>query len=271
MRIDAEGDTLRLGGKSLQLHRLREIFDDVPPFFTVEFDSFDEVRDPRIEEQLIDYCISHGFDLVAVRSSASCEDALETSFAGMFKTVLNVRPPSLADAIGEVLDSVHSKRVVEYCQAHNLDPNQISMSVIIQKMIRSRVSGVCFTRIDENPNSLMIEACYGLGEGLVSGMITPDTYIVDRESLEIVKETIGYQKVYLPPPQHGKKNGGYQEVPFHRRNSKKVIHSEIKIIAEKALKAERHLDFLAADVEWAIEGDLVFVLQARPYTGFRKK
>lgn len=267
MRIDTEEDTLSLGGKSSQLHRLREICADVPPFFTVEFDSSNEVRDPHTQKKLVEYCVSRGFDLVAVRSSASCEDAPETSFAGMFKTILNVRPPRLADAISEVLHSVHNKRVIEYCKAHDLDPKKISMSVIIQKMVRSRVSGVCFTRIDENPDALMIEACYGLGESLVSGKITPDTYIVDRESLQIIKETIGYQKIYLPAPQRNEKTS-YQEIPFHKRNSRKISHSEIRNIAEKSLKAERHLNLLAADIEWAIENDVVYILQARPYTGY---
>ena len=205
---------------------------------------------------------------MAVRSSAGCEDSSQASFAGMFKTVLGVRPSGIADAVVEVLESVYNKRVADYCESQGIVQDSISMAVIVQKMINSRVSGVCFTRLQNGSNHLLIEACYGLGEALVSGEITPDAYIVNRDSLSIIKESIGYQKVMRR--WDGEKLA-LESMPFHKRNAKKLTYGQVGDVARTCLLIEERLGFCAADIEWAFEGDMLYVLQARPYTGFAEK
>jgi len=266
MRINPIPTLSRIGGKAYQLCRLKQLC-NVPSFFVIAFEDPKESLDPTNQRAIIEQCRNQKFDLMAVRSSASCEDSPQTSFAGMFKTVLGVRPPELIDAVSEVLNSVFNKRVADYCEAQSLDPKKIKMTVIVQKMIHSRVSGVCFTRLQNDTNSLIIEACYGLGEALVSGKINPDSYIIDRNSLSVIKESIGYQKVMLKISEDNRKPI-YEEVPFYKRNSKKLIYNECKGIAKTCLLIEGHLNFCVADVEWAFEDNVLYILQARPYTGF---
>ncbi len=267
MRINPKLTLSEWGGKAYQLYRLLQHF-DVPPFFVVSFEEPLEITKSEAQKAIIKECEARNFDLMSVRSSAVCEDSPKTSFAGMFKTVLCVKRSKIIEAISEVLNSVLNERVAEYCETQGIDHKNIKMSVIIQKMISSRVSGVCFTRLQTESGILIIEACYGLGEALVSGRITPDTYKVDRNSLKVFEETIGYQSFALQVPKDDSVEPISVEIPFHKRNAKKLTEQEIIEIAETGLLVEEHLDFSAADIEWAYEADILFVLQARPYTGF---
>jgi len=256
--------TLReVGGKAYQLFKLKR-FCDVPPFYVISFEDSQEIQDPEVQRVILKHAQPQGFDLMAVRSSASCEDSPGASFAGMFETVLSVRRSELIDAIKKVLGSVHSKRVADYCQTRGIDHEKIRMAVIIQRMVRSRVSGVCLTRMQKGTNSLIIEACYGLGEALVSGKVTPDSYVLDRSTLTIEKESIGYQKLMLNLPPNRVGQPVYEPVPFHRRNARKLSDGEIRKVATTSLEIEKRLAFEAADIEWAFEGEALYVLQARP-------
>ena len=244
-------------------------FFDVPAFFVISFDNPDEILDPRNQESIVQQCQNQNLEIVAVRSSANIEDSDQTSFAGMFNTVLNVPSSEVISAILEVLDSTRNKRLFQYCETHEIEMNRIQMNVIVQKMIRSRVSGVCFTRTQNNSDQLVIEACYGLGEALVSGKLTPDLYIIERNSLNLKGTSIAYQKVELHIAEKKFGPPRYIEIPFHKRNAKKLTLDEIKEVAKKSLLIEEHLGFIAADIEWTFEGKNLYILQARPYTGFK--
>jgi pyruvate,water dikinase len=238
----------------------------VPPFFVIAFKKPQEIYDIQNQNLIMEQCRDQKFDLMAVRSSATCEDSPQASFAGMFKTVLGARPPELIGAITEVLNSVSSKRVVDYCEAQGLVQNKIQMAVIVQKMINSRVSGVCFTQLQNDGKLVLVEACYGLGEVIVSGKVTPDSYVVDRDNLSVIRESIGYQKLTLTIRRDSEKPA-YEEIPFHKRNARKLTYNEVKAITKVCLSIEEHLRFGPADVEWALEGETLYILQARPYTG----
>lgn len=251
-----------VGGKGFQLTKLKEIC-HVPEFFLLSFENSLEIDELQIQDQILTYFDANGFDNVAVRSSATLEDSTSASFAGMFETVLNVERDNLIDAIRTVLESIKDIRVKEYCRLNNLDYVSLKMCVVVQKMVKSRVSGVCFTRESRDTNIMVLEACYGLGEALVGGLITPDTYHVERKSLEIVSQNVGYQKVMyddsckdVPIP-----------VPFHRRNAKKLTDKEIEAVTHTALKIESKLGYYAADIEWAYEKDSLMLLQVRPFLG----
>jgi pyruvate,water dikinase len=267
MQINPESELSRIGGKAYYLCQLKK-WCNVPPFFIVVFEDPQEILDPKKQRMILEYCRNQELNLMAVRSSASCEDSLQASFAGMFETVLCVQPPELIQAISIVLNSVSGKRVADYCEAQGIPRNKIRMAVIIQKMLHSRISGVCFTRLQNQANFLILEACYGLGEALVSGKVTPDSYIIDRRTMSVIGENTGYQKIM---PTLADNNGWklvYEEIPFHRRNSRKLSYDDVKNIARTCMKVESHLHFDAADIEWALEEDNLYMLQARPYTGF---
>ena len=259
MQINPEVNLPNLGGKAYQLNLLIDIC-TVPEFFTVCVESINEIDNIDNQELILKYFLDKGFDKVSVRSSATVEDSTENSFAGMFDTILNVDKNNLICSIKEVLISAKSDRVKEYCRINDIEFDDIKMNVIIQKMVNSRVSGVCFSKTKESETLMLMEACLGLGEGLVSGTVTPDTYFVKRNDGEIEKQIIGYQKTML-------KNLKYEEVPFHKRNAKKLTNDEIKELAKTILKIEKDLNYKAVDIEWAFENDKLYILQARPFTG----
>ena len=258
MMINPKVTCDNLGGKGYQLSLLKDIC-SVPEFFVIAFDNFNEVNDSSIQNTILEYYNKMKFDLVSVRSSATLEDSVKTSFAGMFETKLNVNKDNLIEAIREVVSSAANDRVKEYCKLNNIDYNLLKMRVVIQKMVDSRISGVCFTRTADDLNSMLIEACFGLGEALVSGTVTPDTFHINRDNFKIEKQVIGYQKNMLTLNE--KK---YREVPLHKRNARKLTNDEIKELVQISLKIEKKLNYKAVDIEWAFENDKLYILQARP-------
>ena len=260
MIINPEITNDNLGGKGYQLSLLNNIC-SVPEFFVVSFDSLNEINDSDVQNKILEYYNKMNFDLVSVRSSATVEDGVNNSFAGMFETKLNVHKDDLIEAIQCVVLSAKSDRVKEYCKLNNIDYNNLKMRVIIQKMVDSRISGVCFTRTTDNLNSMLIEACLGLGEALVSGNVTPDTFQVHRDNLEIEKQVIGYQKKMLTLSEKE-----YRDVPSYKCDKRKITDKEIKELVKVALKIERDLNYKAADIEWAFENNKLYILQARPIT-----
>lgn len=260
MMINPKVTCDNLGGKGYQLSLLKDIC-SVPEFFVIAFDNFNEVNDSSIQNTILEYYNKMKFDLVSVRSSATLEDSVKTSFAGMFETKLNVNKENLIEAIREVVSSAANDRVKEYCKLNNIDYNLLKMRVVIQKMVDSRISGVCFTRTADHLNSMLIEACFGLGEALVSGTVTPDTFQINRDNFKIGKQVIGYQKNMLTLNE--KK---YREVPLHKRNARKLTDDEIKELVQISLKIEKKLNYKAVDIEWAFENDKLYILQARPIT-----
>lgn len=263
MQINPDSELNTWGGKAFNLHRLQDVC-HVPPFYVICFQSPDEIEDGNIQEQLLRYWDACKYNIAAVRSSASVEDSYLTSFAGIFDTVLGVTRDNLIIAIKKVLDSVNSQRVIDYCKAHSISKTSIQMSVIVQRLVSSRVAGVCFTKTKQTGDHLIIEACFGLGEALVSGKITPDTYLVNRETLIIESQKIGYQTTSLQFDNHGKVV--YQPLPFFKRNAKKLTNDEIKEIAKVSLLIEKQLSIVPCDIEWAFEKDTLLMVQARHFT-----
>ena len=249
-----------LGGKGYHLSLLSKIC-SVPEFFVISFDNFNEINECSVQNRILEYYDKMNFDLVSVRSSATLEDGSDSSFAGMFETKLNVNKENLVEAVKEVVLSATSDRVKEYCKRNNLNYTNLKMRVVIQKMVDSRISGVCFTRTADNLNSILIEACFGLGEALVSGTITPDTFQISRDNFKVEKEVIGYQKKMLTLNEKE-----YIEVPFSERNLRKITDDEIKELIKISLQIEEYLNYDAVDIEWAFENNKLYILQARPIT-----
>lgn len=250
-----------LGGKGLQLTQLKKIC-DVPDFFVINFTTVNEIENGEIQNQILKFFDDFGGDLVAVRSSATLEDSNRASFAGMFETVLNVNRDILISSICDVLKSASDSRVEEYCRINQIDFSSIQMRVVVQKMVKSRVAGVCFTRESQSSNNMLIEACYGLGEALVSGVATPDTYRVDRDSFEKKFQNIGFQKVMYNNASHEPIH-----VPFYLQNAKKLTDDEINKVAKICMSIERSLGYYSADIEWAFENEKIKLLQVRPFVG----
>ena len=199
--------------------------------------------------------------MVAVRSSATAEDAASASFAGMFESFLQVR--GLDVLLARVRDcwaSAYAPRVLFY-RTKNRMPAEMPVAVVVQRMVPARKSGVIFTA---NPathdlSTVVIEASWGLGEPVVQGRVTPDRYVVDKASLCVkeakvaVKENIMAAESALPD--------AHKFVPGDRVLS----DVELTVLAELAIRAEKHFD-APQDLEFAIDETGVYLTQTRPIT-----
>ncbi len=205
---------------------------------------------------------------VAVRSSATTEDLASASFAGQQETLLNVRgEEELIRAIKKCFSSLYTARAIYYREKKGFEHTKALLAVVVQKMINSKKSGVMFTRNPiKDDNNILIEAVFGLGEGIVSGKINPDSYLVSRE-LEILDKKIGYKKKALVRNDSGKTD----EIILTEEKSKEQVltDTEIKNIADYGLQIEKHYK-KPQDIEFAID-DGIYIVQSRPITTTAKE
>ncbi len=216
--------------------------------------------------------VLHAFDqldckFVAVRSSGTKEDGIDDSFAGQFDTYLFVTKEKLIEQIIECHDSINSERIISYCESKNINRKDIKVAVVVQKMINSDVAWVCFTinPVSGETDEVMIEAGYGVWEAVVSGMITPDNYIIDKITGTIQK-TISEQtkKLVLDIEQWWTKE---EQIESTIMSSQKLSDNHILELAEYAKNIENHYG-KPMDTEWAVEDGKLYILQARPVTTF---
>lgn len=212
---------------------------------------------------------SLGCKFVAVRSSGTKEDGIEDSFAGQFETYLYVTREQLIEKIIECHDSLNSPRIIAYCHSKNIDRGQIKVAVVIQKMINSDVAGVGFTvnPITYNTDEVMLEAWLGIGEAVVSGMITPDNYIINKKT-DLIEKIISIQnlKITLNAENGGTKEEKIEDILTWKQ---KLSDEHILEISKLAKKIELHYG-KPMDIEWGVEWWEVFILQARPMTTLGK-
>jgi len=255
---------MNLGGKANNLYRLRERF-CVPEFVTLSrSDLLRLCSNPLLLDDMIKDLKS---DIFAVRSSANCEDSAESSYAGMFDTVLGVTKSELLHSILKVSHSYNNIRVKGYESYKGID--RVScMNVIVQEFVNSRISGVCVTKISEVKNSFMLESCYGLGEALVSGKIHPDFCEIDRNCIEKISYKINPQKKKLV---YCEKYGGvkWEKVKESEIYAKKLLSNEIASIYNISMEIEDYFGYDSVDIEWCYDKKRLYILQARPWTAYR--
>ncbi|MDD1773681.1 MAG: phosphoenolpyruvate synthase [Methanomassiliicoccales archaeon] len=203
--------------------------------------------------------------LVAVRSSATAEDLPTASFAGQQDTFLNVsNPEDLLDKVRKCWSSLFTPRAIAYRSSKGFDQKKIKLAVVVQRMVSSKVSGIMFT---VDPNSelphIIIEAGYGLGEAMVGGKVTPDTYVVDKFHRKIINKRIARQTWKLVRGKGG--DSVREEVDAGLANKQKMKDEEILALADIGNQIELHYD-KPMDIEWCIEDGETFVVQARPVT-----
>jgi len=206
---------------------------------------------------------------VAVRSSATTEDLAEASFAGQQDTFLNIKGKfELLKFIKKCFSSLFTPRATYYRNKKGFKHEGASLAVIVQKMVDSEKSGVIFSKDpSQKRDDVLIEAVFGLGEGIVSGKITPDIYIVSKE-LEILEKKVSDKKIALT-----RDSGGNKEVvKLKEEVSKRQVLKdyEVKKLAEISLKLEEHYQ-KPQDIEFAIEGENIYIVQTRPITTLEKR
>ncbi|MEM4699371.1 MAG: phosphoenolpyruvate synthase [Candidatus Nezhaarchaeales archaeon] len=209
---------------------------------------------------------------VAVRSSATAEDLPDASFAGQQETYLNVKgEEELIKKVIKCWSSLFTPRAIFYRQQKGFPHEKVLMSVVVQKMVNARSAGVMFTihPVTGDRTKIVIEGSWGLGEGVVSGSVTPDRFIVDKNTLEVVEQQIAEKAVeYVYDPEAGATIRA--TVPPERRKQPCLSPEEVRLLAELAIKIENHYG-KPQDIEWAVDRDLpfprnIFIVQSRAET-----
>jgi phosphoenolpyruvate synthase/pyruvate phosphate dikinase len=204
-------------------------------------------------------------EFVAVRSSATAEDSASNAWAGQLETYLNTDKSLLLQNVKKCWASLYSPRAICYRMDCQQLPEKISVAVVMQKMVESAISGVAFSvhPVTENSNHIVIEAGIGLGEAIVSGAITPDNYVIAKDTLKIIEKFISKQDKAI----HRLSNGetGWQAVPKNQQKRQKLTDPQIIELARLVMKIEQRFGF-PCDVEWALLDKAFFILQCRPIT-----
>ncbi|MCH7738093.1 MAG: PEP/pyruvate-binding domain-containing protein [Chloroflexi bacterium] len=269
----------RVGGKAANLSRLAAAY-RVPVGFCITPDLYRQWLDGPKQEMALPQGL-HGIvsreyqemnarcgivdPAVAVRSSALDEDGQGTSFAGQYDTYLNIQgPEAISESIVKCWDSVGGERMAAYRKEHNLPAESLGVAVLVQQLIAAEVSGVVFSAnpVSGNRDEVMINATWGLGESLVSGKVTPDTWIMNRSDCAIKDRFIG-EKVLMTVLEEG----GTTEVrvPRAQREAATLDDEKTREITNLALDLETEMGW-PVDLEFAYYADNLYLLQCRPIT-----
>ncbi len=207
---------------------------------------------------------------VAVRSSATAEDSSSAAWAGQLDSFLNTTESTLLENVKKCWASLFTPRAIFYRFEKNLHDQSISVAVVVQKMVESEASGIAFSvhPVTEDYNQMIIEAGFGLGEAIVSGQVTPDSYVVEKNSMTIIESNTAKQEKAL----YRKDSGGneWRELTEEKKSQQKLSGKQIIELSTLIIKIENHYGF-PVDVEWAIEKEKFYIVQSRPITTLSKK
>lgn len=221
---------------------------------------------------------------VAVRSSATAEDSSIASWAGELETYLNTTQKTLCDNIKKCWSSLFTPRALFYAFEKKVfntnhqtkiraktckklqDCYPVGVAVAVQKMVESEISGICFTvhPVTRDKNQMIIEAAWGLGEAIVGGQVTPDSYVVAKNDWSILDINVNNQEKMIT---RTSTSGGTTEktVPKPKQNKQKLSGKQITDLAKICQRIEEHYG-TPQDIEWAIEGGKIYITQSRPIT-----
>jgi rifampicin phosphotransferase len=202
---------------------------------------------------------------VAVRSSATAEDLPGLSFAGQQDTYLNIVGGSaLVEASRKCWGSLWTARAMGYRARNHIPPHDVALAVVVQQMILSEVSGVMFTAnpLTGRRDEIVIDASYGLGEAIVSGQVEPDNYAVDTRGWQITRRKLGAKALAIVP----NVGGGTQTIRQEGAAQRQALTDEqILELARLGQQVAAHFGS-PQDVEWALAGGQIYLLQSRPVT-----
>jgi phosphoenolpyruvate synthase/pyruvate phosphate dikinase len=245
---------IMVGGKARALAELLAAGFEVPPGFVV-------LGTAQPKDILNAYDALH-VPNVAVRSSALNEDGAKDAWAGQLNTYLNIDRDSLLQRVQDCMQSANSDRAQAYAAHKNIAAGEVA--VLVQAMVASDISGVAFSvhPVTKSPEHMVIEAGLGLGEAIVSGEITPDTYVVEANTGVVVESVVSTQSKQLVRAQDGTTT--WQAIE-PEANQPKLSPEQLSEIAEVLRKIAGHYGF-PVDVEWAYEKNKLYILQSRPIT-----
>lgn len=265
-------DTAKLNETSARIKR-RIMEADYPLSVKQEITrSYNELsvsRDIKIPAAMSFISAGREMAIVAVRSSATTEDLATASFAGQQASFLNVKGVSyLLDAVKRCWASLYEPRAIFYRAKKGFE--HASIAVIVQRMVNADKAGVTFTvQPSTGENVVVHEACWGLGESLVLGKISPDRYVVSKEDGSLVEKSIG-TKDTMHIRDVGTERTVEIRVPKDKVNAQVLSEREIAGLTKYAVAIEGHYG-TPQDIEWAIKGSKIYILQTRPVTTLAPK
>lgn len=256
-----------VGGKGLSLGKTARAGLPVPGGFVVTTQAHRRLADrgarsdPGFARAVAGAYETLGRGPVAVRSSATAEDAADTSFAGQQETILGVQGDEpLLDAIERCWRSLFTERAAAYRAKQNIDDAGATMAVVVQKLVPAEAAGVLFTRdpMDPDGQRMLAESAWGLGEVVVSGRVQPDRFTLDHATGAVLTRALGSKAVRVV--------GGTEEhVPAELQQKFSLTDSQLAELAELGRKVEAFYGD-ARDIEWAYAAGQFALLQARPIT-----
>ena len=253
-----------MGGKGAALAKMGMIIDNIPDWFVFTNTGFDkESKELNIEakkelEERIKQLEKDSF--YAIRSSAANEDSAGNSFAGQFETFLYVKRDEIVKKVTEVCLSAYSERVEQYRKENNIENIEIP-SVIIQRQIASDEAGVAFgaNPVNSNLKEIVVNAVFGLGSSLVDGEATADTYIIKNDKIE---KNVASKDFY-----HELEKGSVVKKKIQNvKKNRQVLKDEQILEVVRLVKKASDYFGRYQDIEWAYEGDKLYLLQSRPIT-----
>lgn len=231
-----------------------------------------------IQNEILASLNTLGAPLVAVRSSATPEDSHNATWAGQLDSHMNIKSDDVVHTVQKCWASLFTPRAIFYRFEKNLHTSKISIAVVVQKMVTSDVSGIAFSvhPVTEDHNQIIIEAGWGFGDAVVSGSITPDSYVVEKEPRNILDIHISPQTRRLQQRKFGEApdelwgENVWKEVPTELQEKQKLSNTDINTLSDIIVRIENHYGF-PCDIEWAKEGDTFYITQSRPITTLSKK
>lgn len=201
---------------------------------------------------------------VAVRSSATAEDSLTAAWAGQLETYLNTTEKQVLKNVQLCWSSLFTPRAIFYRFEQKLQKKAVSVAVVIQIMVQSEISGVAFTvhPVTKDYNQMVIEAGLGLGEAIVSGQITPDTYVVHKNDFSILDINVSEQTMMIIK---GGKDNIHKKLSAKLGGQQKLTGKQIVELAKICKNIELHYK-KPQDIEWALVKNKFYITQSRPIT-----
>jgi len=202
---------------------------------------------------------------VAVRSSATSEDLAEASFAGQQDSYLNLRgEDAVLDAIRRCFGSLWSERAIDYRARQGLSPLSPRLAAVVQVMVPAQAAGVSFTAdpVSGDRGLMVIDAVFGLGEALVSGLATPDHLVLDKGSGRLLAYSVAEKRLRIVPAQDGTREQG---LPRRMRRRRVLTKAQVQALWRLGMETEAVYGS-PQDLEWCLASGKVHIVQARPIT-----
>ena len=264
------GDIAVAGGKGANLGELTRAGLPVPPGFVLTTAAYRDVGvgapiPEDMAREITGAWVALGEVPVAVRSSATAEDLEGASFAGQQDTYLNVRgADALLDAVRECWASLWTERAVAYRARQGIDPAELALAVVVQRMVEAEAAGVMFTANPTNGrrDELVLSAAWGLGESVVGGSVTTDDLVVEKAGLRVASRTTADKAVMTV---YAQERTAEVPVPADRRRAPVLDDKAAAVLAELGVRVEQHYG-APQDIEWARADGEFFIVQSRPIT-----